>query len=66
LVFLATVTELPEIVTTLTAAIAGNARFVLGNMFGGIAMQTAILAVVDLFFCTLRTDQLATQTHPRA
>jgi cation:H+ antiporter len=50
LVFLATVTELPEIVTTLTAAIAGNAQLVLGNMFGGITMQTAILAVVDLLF----------------
>ncbi|MCP4181831.1 MAG: sodium:calcium antiporter [Hyphomicrobiales bacterium] len=50
LVFLATVTELPEIVTTMTAAIAGNAQLVLGNMFGGITMQTAILAVVDLLF----------------
>ncbi len=48
LVFLATVTELPEIATTLTAAIAGNAKLVLGNMFGGVTLQTAILAVVDL------------------
>ncbi len=48
LVFLATVTELPEIATTLTAAIAGNAKLVLGNMFGGVTFQTAILAVVDL------------------
>ena len=50
LVFLATVTELPEIVTTLTASIAGNAKLVLGNMFGGVTMQTAILAVVDILF----------------
>ncbi len=49
LVFLATVTELPEIATTFTAAINNNASLVLGNMFGGITMQTAILAVVDLF-----------------
>lgn len=49
LVFLATATELPEIVTTLTAAAAGNAPLVLGNMFGGVTMQTAILAVVDIF-----------------
>jgi cation:H+ antiporter len=49
LVFLATVTELPEIVTTITAAQAGNAALVLGNMFGGITMQTAILAVADVF-----------------
>ena len=49
LIFLATVTELPEIVTTLTAARAGNAELVLGNMFGGITMQTAILAIADIF-----------------
>ncbi|MFK5979203.1 MAG: hypothetical protein QM488_09990 [Rhizobiaceae bacterium] len=50
LIFLATVTSLPEIVTTITAATAGNAQLVLGNMFGGVTMQTAILAVVDLLF----------------
>ncbi|MCB4457903.1 hypothetical protein [Leisingera sp. McT4-56] len=49
LLFLATVTELPEIVTTATAAQVGNAQLVLGNMFGGITMQTAILAVAGIF-----------------
>ena len=49
LIFLATVTELPEIVTTVTAAVSGNASLVLGNLFGGITMNTAILAVIDLF-----------------
>ncbi|AHD03722.1 sodium:calcium antiporter [Leisingera methylohalidivorans] len=49
LLFLATVTELPEIVTTVTAAQVNNAELVLGNMFGGITMQTAILAVADIF-----------------
>ena len=49
LIFLAAVTELPEIVTTVTASLAGNASLVLGNLFGGITMNTAILAVVDLF-----------------
>jgi len=49
LIFLATATELPEIVTTITAAQVGNAALVLGNMFGGITMQTAILAVADIF-----------------
>ncbi|MDX1780807.1 MAG: hypothetical protein R3256_05760 [Thalassovita sp.] len=49
LVFLATVTELPEIVTTITAARVDNAALVLGNMFGGITMQTAILALADFF-----------------
>ncbi len=49
LIFLATVTELPEIVTTATAALNGNASLVLGNLFGGITMNTAILAVIDFF-----------------
>lgn len=49
LIFLATVTELPEIVTTITAARVDNAALVLGNMFGGVTMQTAILAVADIF-----------------
>ena len=48
LVFLAVATELPEVVTTLTAAIAGNAALALNNMFGGIAMQTAVLAIADV------------------
>ncbi len=50
LVFLATATELPEIVTTLTAAVQENAKLALGNMYGGIALQTTILAVVDGLF----------------
>lgn len=50
LIFLATVTEFPEIVTTITAARVDNPSLVLGNMFGGITMQTAILAVADFFF----------------
>lgn len=49
LVLLATATSLPEIVTTVTGALAGAPRLVLNNMFGGIAMQTAILAVADAF-----------------
>jgi cation:H+ antiporter len=47
LVLLATATELPEIATTSTAAIAGKPSLVLGNMFGGITMQTAVLALAD-------------------
>ncbi len=40
-------TSLPEIATTLTGAVIGNAPLVTGNLFGGIAMQVALLAVVD-------------------
>lgn len=48
LFFLALATETPEIGTTVTAAATGNASLALGNLFGGVVMQTAILAVVDL------------------
>lgn len=47
LVFLATATSLPEIATTFSAAIAGSASLVLNNMFGGITLQTALLALTD-------------------
>jgi cation:H+ antiporter len=40
-------TSLPEIATTVTGARLGNASLVTGNLFGGIAMQVALLAVVD-------------------
>ena len=48
LVFLAAATELPEIVTTLFAAATEQATLLLNNMFGGIALQTAILAIADV------------------
>lgn len=50
LIFLASATSLPEIVTTLVAALHESAELVLGNLYGGIALQTTILAVVDAFF----------------
>lgn len=50
LIFVAAATSLPELVTTIYGAHIGEAELVLGNMFGGITMQTAILAVVDLCF----------------
>lgn len=46
-IFLAIITQLPEIATNSTAAIKGNAPLVVNSMFGGIVMQTAVLAVAD-------------------
>ena len=46
-IVLAAATELPEIVTTMVAAVKNNADLLLNNMFGGIALQTALLAVAD-------------------
>lgn len=48
LFFLALATETPEIGATVTASLRGNAALTLNNIFGGVVMQTAILAVVDL------------------
>jgi cation:H+ antiporter len=47
---LAGVTELPELATTITACASGEAHLALSNLFGGVPMQTAILAVADLRF----------------
>ncbi|MGI9405181.1 MAG: sodium:calcium antiporter [Hyphomicrobiaceae bacterium] len=47
-VFLAAATELPELVTTLSASWKGNAALALNNMFGGVALQTAVLVVADI------------------
>lgn len=49
LIILAAITSLPEVVTTLTAATAGNGDLVMGNIFGSVTIQTAVLAVADLF-----------------
>ena len=49
LLFLSLATSLPEVATTLTAAIQQNRDLVLNNLFGGIALQTAILAMADFW-----------------
>ena len=41
-------TSLPEIATTITGATIGNAKLVVSNLFGGVAMQIAVLAFVDI------------------
>ena len=48
LLLLATATSLPELATTVTAGVIGNAPLLTGNLLGGVVMQTAILAVMDL------------------
>ena len=48
MVLLGVATSLPEIATTATAASLGNAALVSGNLFGGVSLQLAVLAIVDL------------------
>jgi cation:H+ antiporter len=41
-------TSLPEIATTISGALMNNARLVVGNLFGGVALQIALLGLVDV------------------
>ncbi|MCR4264675.1 sodium:calcium antiporter [Nitratireductor sp. ZSWI3] len=49
IVLLAGVTSLPEIGVTATASLDGNAALAVNNLFGSIALQVALLAIVDVF-----------------
>ncbi|MEL6549029.1 MAG: hypothetical protein AAFQ54_02160 [Pseudomonadota bacterium] len=49
LLALSTATSLPEISTTLSAATQQAGELVLNNLFGGVALQTAILAMADFW-----------------
>lgn len=49
LLLLSLATSLPEVATTLTAAVQQSRDLVLNNLFGGIALQTAILAMADFW-----------------
>lgn len=49
LLILALGTSLPEVATTLAAALRQNQHLVLNNLYGGVALQTAILAIADFW-----------------
>ena len=47
LILLAVATNLPEIAITAAASLAGDLGIAIGNILGGIAVQTVVLAVLD-------------------
>lgn len=49
LIILAIATDLPEIAITATAALAHDYGIAIGNLLGGVAMQTVVLVALDAF-----------------
>lgn len=59
-IFLAIATNLPEIAITVAASLAGQFDLAIGNILGGIAIQTVVLALLDFLVMRRRNAPLTT------
>ncbi|KIH97490.1 cation transporter [Streptomonospora alba] len=50
IVFVGAVTSLPGLITSILGAARGDPAFAMNNAMGGIAVQTAFIALADLFY----------------
>jgi len=59
-IFLAIATNLPEIAITVAASLAAQFDLAIGNILGGIAIQTVVLAVLDFVVMRRKNAPLTT------
>jgi cation:H+ antiporter len=57
LIVLAVATNLPEIAITVTAAASGSVEVAVGNILGGIALQTVVIMILDLVGKRAKSDK---------
>lgn len=66
MILLAFVTNLPEMAIMISASLQNNIDMAIGNILGGISMQTLVLVVLDVFTTPQKTSltyQSASLTH---